>query len=50
MPHIADQILQQLGLNLEEERKLGWDGALKWGGLKAGQRLGEPSILFPQLQ
>ncbi|MBM3204456.1 methionine--tRNA ligase [Candidatus Uhrbacteria bacterium] len=49
MPHIADQMLSQLGLNVEEERSLGWDKALQWGGLKSGQPLGEPSILFPHL-
>lgn len=48
MPQISTKIFEQLGLNAQEELSKGWDQGLKWGGLKPGAVLGEPSPLFPR--
>ena len=48
MPNISNQIFVQLGLDAEKELSQGWDQGLKWGGLKPGAKLGEPSPLFPR--
>lgn len=49
MPHIAQQIFEQLGIESEWELARGWDLALTWGELKPGHELPEPKILFPPL-
>lgn len=48
MPKISNHIFEQLGLDAEKELSKGWDQGLKWGGLKPGAALGEPSPLFPR--
>jgi len=48
MPHIAEEIFSQLGLDSALEMEKGWEKALVWGGLEAGTVLPEPKVLFPK--
>jgi methionyl-tRNA synthetase len=50
MPTISNKMFTQLGLNAEEEIKKGWSNGLKWGQLKPGSTLPEPSVLFPRIE
>ena len=48
MPHIAKQIIEQLGQNYEIEYKKGIKALKTWGNLQPGSDLPEPKILFPR--
>jgi methionyl-tRNA synthetase len=47
LPHSAERIWKQLGCegNVKDQNPNG----LKWGGLKAGTKVGKPEIIFPRL-
>ena len=46
MPVISRQIFEQLGLNVDEELRKGWDAALVWGGLKPGTPRGTEALIY----
>lgn len=49
MPHVADEMLRQLGVDQAGERANGWTQSLDWGRLVPGTPLPEPRVLFPRI-
>ena len=50
MPDVSRRIIEQLGQDVAAERTKRVDVLMTWGGLRVGNELPEPKILFPQLQ
>jgi methionyl-tRNA synthetase len=51
LPDTAAKVWRQLGLGeIEDTAKQGFLIDLKWGGLKAGTKFGEPAPLFPRAE
>lgn len=49
LPDTADKIFEQLGLDSEKEKEKTFEGAIKWGGLKAGSEIKKGDLLFPRI-
>ncbi len=49
MPHISEGLLQQLGLDVDQELKRDFDEATDWGGMPAGTVVAKADPLFPRL-
>lgn len=49
MPRIAEEIWLQLGLDWQAEKEESFKKAIKWGGLKAGEKINKRGPLFPRI-
>lgn len=50
MPETADEIFEQLGLESKKEKEKQLEEAIKWGGLKSGNKIKPGKSLFPRIQ
>lgn len=49
IPETSDKIFEQLGLNSKKEKKKKFDEAIKFGGLKPGNKIKKSEPLFPRV-